>query len=141
MTRFFPRHDIKGSTAVETAIVGWMMCMTIFFIIEISLMAWMQAGLELASVMTARCAAIGATYGTGSCTSNATISGYAISLMNAWVMPAALTANNVILTSPTTCGSAPGNYYSVKLTSASFSFGIPPLSSNALSATGCFPMP
>jgi Flp pilus assembly protein TadG len=143
------RRDRAGSTTVEFAIVGWMLCMVTFAIVETGLLWWLKSGLQITASMTARCGAVGYTYGENAvanfaCTNTATTKSYAVNtLAPSWLLPNMITTANVTVNGRVSgCNGAPGNFFSVSLSSGFFSFLPPPLGNyTSLSASACYPMP
>jgi Flp pilus assembly protein TadG len=162
------RRDSKASTAVEFAIVGWMLCMVTFAIVETGLLWWLKSGMQLTASMTARCGAMGYvnTYNTVNflCTNTATTQNYAVNyalgLMgnNAnttnntitnmagpvpWLLTNMITTNDVTVNGKvTSCNGFTGNFFSVSISSGFFAFLPPPLGNyTSLTASACYPMP
>ena len=141
------RAGSKASTTVEFAVVGGMLCLVTFGIVETGLLWWLKSGMQLTASLTARCGAIGYTYPTAanvSCTSTSTTQNYAVNTSQNWLFPNMITANNVTVTpraTGTACNSAPGNYFSVSITSGFFRSLPPPLGNyTSLQTTACYPM-
>lgn len=157
------RRDSRGATAVEFAIVGMMLCLMTFAIIETGLLWWLRTGMQLTAAETARCGAIGFTHNTGNntanfyCTSTATTQNYAENYATGngnaigsgavpWLLPNMVMAANVTVNGRVTnsafCNSAPGNFFAVSITSGFFQFLPPPLGNfTSLSVKSCYPMP
>ena len=148
MTR--ARLGRRGGTAVEFAIVGWMLCMVTFGIVETSLLWWLKSGMELTAALTARCGAIGNTYPTSNvnCTTTAATQNFAVATAQSWLFPNAIVANNVIVNGRVTAASCnlsntsvTGNFFSVSISSGFFKFLPPPLGNYAnLTTSACYPM-
>jgi Flp pilus assembly protein TadG len=141
------RRDNKASTAVEFAVVGWMLCMVTFAIIETGLLWWLKSGMQLTASLTARCGAIGYTYNTSNftCTNTSTTQNYAVATSQNWIMNNMITSNNVTVTPRVaTCNgftATNSNFFQVRISSNFFSFLPPPLGNYAsLSVTSCYPM-
>jgi Flp pilus assembly protein TadG len=143
------RRDTKGSTMVEFAIVGWMLCMVTFAIVETGLLWWLKSGMQLTASMTARCGAMGYTYSNANnlanfaCTNTTTTQNYAVNTVApSWLFPNMITAANVTVGGRvTTCDGFTGNFFSVSITSSFFQFLPPPLGNyTALSTSACYPM-
>ena len=141
------RRDVGGTTTLEFAIVGWMLCMVTFAIVETGLLCWLKSGLQITASLTARCGAIGYTYGTAnfSCTNTTTTQSYAVTTSQAWLFPNWITSGNVTVNGRvTTCNGFTGNFFSVAVsTNSNFFSGLPlPLGNyTGLSSHACFPMP
>jgi Flp pilus assembly protein TadG len=150
------RRDARGSTTVEFAVVGWMLCMVTFGIVETGMLWWLKSGMQLTAAMTARCGAIGYTYGNANnlasfpCTNATTTQNYAASTAQSWLFPNMIVANNVTVAQVTGNGTdarcndinLSGNYFSVSIVSNFFQFLPPPLGNYAsLTTKACFPMP
>ena len=140
------RRDRRAATSVEFAIVGTMLCLVTFGIVETSLLWWLRTGMEAAASMTARCGAIGYTYNTSTCTSPTATQNYAVSAAQTWTMTLAhnITASDVTVNGRVTnspyCNNAAGSYFSVSI---SYNFGNlpPPLGGySTLVASACYPM-
>lgn len=146
-------RDTRGSESVEFAVVGWMLCMVVFAIVESGLLWWLKSGLEVTAAMTARCGAVGYTYNVpgASCPKGNTgaTQTYALTVSNMFLVPNMVTLTNVAVNGAAglvTGGTDPclgmtGNFFSVTVTSNAFNFGIPPLNNKTLSASSCYPMP
>lgn len=149
MIRHWLGRDTTGSTTVEFAIVGWMLCMVTFAIVETGLLWWTKSGMEITATMTARCGAAGYAYGTNAtanfyCTSNSTTQTFATNSLTSYGMfPKMVNATNVTVNGRvTTCNGFTGNFFSVSLSSGFFSFLPPPLGNyTSLTASACYPMP
>jgi Flp pilus assembly protein TadG len=143
------RRDTKGSTAVEFAIVGWMLCMVTFAIVETGLLWWTKAEMQTTASAGARCGSVGYTYNTTNCVSSSTTQAWVLTSASSWMFgnlannTSQLTNSSVTVNGKVAgCNGAPGNYFSVTLTSNWFSFLPPPLGNYSnLSTTGCYPMP
>lgn len=137
-------RDRAGSSTVEFAIVGWMLCMVTFGIIETGLLWWLKSGMELTAALTARCGAIGYYYGGANfqCTNTATTQNYAVSTAQTWLMPNMILSNNVTVNGQvSSCNGASGTFFSVTISSNYFNFLPMPLGNYAsVSTTSCFPM-
>jgi Flp pilus assembly protein TadG len=148
MIRRWLRRADKGSTTVEFAIVGWMLCMVTFAIVETGLLWWLKSGMQVTAAMTARCGAQGYAYGENavanfSCTNTTTTQSYAVNTVApSWMFPNMITTNNVTVNGRvTTCNGFTGNFFSVSISSSFFSFLPPPLGNyTALAASACYPM-
>ena len=138
------RRDTRGSTMVEFAIVGVLLCLVTFGVIETGLLWWLKSGLQLTAALTARCGAMGYTYNTSNflCTSTSTTQNYAVTSSQAWLFPGMITVANVTVTGKVaSCNGFSGNFFSVSVTSSFFQLLPPPLGNYAaLSSTACFPM-
>jgi Flp pilus assembly protein TadG len=140
------RRDTRGSTTVEFAVVGWMLCMVTFGIVETGLLWWLKSGMQLTAAMTARCGAIGYTYGASNtlnfpCTDTSTTQNYAVSTAQTWLFPNMVVANNVTARTVATCNGFSGNFFSVSIISNFFQFLPPPLGNYAsLTTSACYPM-
>jgi Flp pilus assembly protein TadG len=150
MTRRWLRRDRRGSTMVEFAIVGWMLCLVTFGIIETGLLFWLKSGMQLTASMTARCGAAGYSYSNANnlanfaCTNTTTSQNYAVNTFApAWLFPNMITTANVTINGRvTTCDGFTGNFFSVAITSGFFQILPPPMGNyTSLSASACYPMP
>jgi Flp pilus assembly protein TadG len=145
LTRRRLRGDTRGSTAVEFAIVGWLLCMVTFAIVETGLLWWLKSGMQLTASLTARCGAIGYTFNTSnfSCTNTTTTQNYAVTTSQNWVMANMITANNVTVNGKvSSCNGFTGNFFSVSISSGFFQSLPPPLGNyTSLIANACYPMP
>jgi Flp pilus assembly protein TadG len=144
MRRWLPR-DTRGSTAVEFAIVGWLLCMVTFAIVETGLLWWLKSGMQLTASLTARCGAIGYTYNTSNftCTNTSTTQNYAVAASQGWVIANMITAANVTVNGKvSSCNGFTGNFFSVSVSSGFFQSLPPPLGNyTSLTANACYPMP
>jgi Flp pilus assembly protein TadG len=142
------RRDVRGSTTVEFAVVGMMLCMVTFGIVETGLLWWLKSGMQVTAALTARCAAIGYSYSTSNCTTPTSTQTYAVSTAQSWLFANVILANDVSVISPngqvTSCNGLTvtgSNFFKVSITSNYFQFLPPPLGNYAsLSASACFPM-
>ena len=149
MTRRWRRLGNRGSTAVEFAVVGWMMCLVIFAIFETGLLWWAKSGMQITASMTARCGSIGYTYGStaSSCVDTASTQNFAVNkVASFWVIPNMITASNVTVTGrvsdSASCNAAPGNYFQVSISSNFLSLLTVPLGADSyLTTKACYPMP
>jgi Flp pilus assembly protein TadG len=142
-------RDARGSTTVEFAVVGWMLCMVTFGVFETGLVWWLKSGMQITAAMTARCGAVGYTTGAQAnpsnftCTSTSTTQNFAVNTFApAWLFPNMITTNNVTVGGQVaSCNGVTGNFFSVSITSGFFSFLPPPLGNyTSLSASACYPM-
>jgi Flp pilus assembly protein TadG len=144
MLRWF-RRDTKASTAVEFAIVGWMLCMVMFAIVETGLLWWLKSGMQLTASLTARCGAMGYTYNTSNflCTNTTTTQNYAVTTAQSWLFPNMITTGNVTVNGRvTSCNGFTGNFFSVSMSSNFLQFLPPPLGNYTnLATNACYPMP
>ena len=143
MIRRSLRSDTRGSTAVEFAVVGLLLSLVTFGVIETSLLWWLKSGMQLTAALTARCGAMGYTYKTASfsCTTTATTQNYAVTTSQTWLMPNMITAANVTVNGRvTSCNGFSGTFFSVSITSGFFASLPPPLGNQTLTARACFPM-
>jgi Flp pilus assembly protein TadG len=147
------RRDTRASTAVEFAVVGWMLCMVTFAIVETGLLWWLKSGLQLTASMTARCGAIGYTYATSNflCTNTSTTQNYAVNFATgnltgnynpSWLFANMITTADVTVNGRvTTCNGFAGHFFSVSISSGFFRFLPPPLGNyTTLSTNACYPM-
>ncbi len=148
MTLRWLRRDTKGSTTVEFAVVGTMLCLVTFAILEAGILFWLKSGMQAAASMAARCGAIGYTYNTANfqCTNTATTQNYTVNSAQTWILQNIIVASDVTVNgrvSGSSCnaaGTPPGNYFSVSITHAVTNLP-PPLSSySTLTASACYPM-
>ena len=144
MIRHWLRCDTRGSTTVEFAVVGMLLCLVTTGVIETALLWWLKTGMQLTASLTARCGAMGYTYGTSKflCTSTLTTQNYAVTTSYKWLSSGMITATNVTVHGRvTSCNGFAGNFFSVSLVSDYFSFLPPPLGNyTTLATNACFPM-
>ena len=118
--------------------------MVTFAIIETGLLWWLKSGMQLTASMTARCGAIGYTYGTANflCTNTTTTQNYAVTTAQTWLFPNMITTGNVTVNGRvTTCNGFTGNFFSVSISSSFFQFLPPPLGNyTSLATNACYPM-
>jgi Flp pilus assembly protein TadG len=153
MIRRWLARRSKAGTAVEFAIVGWMLCMVTFAIVETGLLYWLKGGLQVVASMTARCGAISTASSNANnltnfaCTDLTNTQNYAVNTVGRiWLVPNMLTPENVVLNGTggkvTSCNGFTGNFYQVSLSSGFFAILPPPLGNYAtVSANACYPMP
>jgi Flp pilus assembly protein TadG len=149
------RRDTKGSTTVEFAVVGTMLCLMTFAIIETGVLWWLRAGIQLTASEAARCWAIGSTYGTTPCTSASATQNYALQYAMgtvpgapgpAWLFANILTTSDVTVSSGrvASCNGFTGTnngFFTVSITHL-FPSMPPPLGNyTSLSASACYPGP
>jgi Flp pilus assembly protein TadG len=144
LIRRWLRRDKTASTSVEFAIVGWMLCMVTFAIVETGLLWWLKSGLQVTASLTARCGAIGYTYATSNfiCTNATTTQSFAVTTSQSWLFPNVISTGNVTVNGRvTTCNGFTGNFFSVSINSGFFKFLPPPLGNYAtVATTACYPM-
>jgi Flp pilus assembly protein TadG len=137
-------RDARGSTTVEFALVGMLLCLMTFGTVETALLWWLKGGMQLTASLTARCGAIGYTYNAAgfSCTSTTTTQNYAVTTSQSWLFPNMITAANVTVSGKvTSCNGSTGNFFSVSLSSNYFQSLPSPLGNyTTLATTACFPM-
>ena len=142
------RRDTRGGTAVEFAVVGTMLCLTTFAIVEAGLLYWMKSGMQAAASMGARCGSIGYTYNTANfqCTNAATTQSYTVNAAQTWLLQNVIVASEVTVNgrvSGTTCNAVntpPGNYFSVSITHTVPNLPSPLAAYSTLTASACYPM-
>jgi Flp pilus assembly protein TadG len=138
------RRDTRGSTAVEFAVVGSLLCLATFAIVETGLLWWLKSGMQLTASLTARCGAIGYTYGTANfiCVDATTTKNYAVTTSQSWLFPNMIAAGNVTVNGRVaTCNGFTGNFFSVSISSSFFSTMPPPLGNyTTLATSACYPM-
>jgi len=141
--RVWPWRDRGGSTTVEFAIVGWMLCLVTFGIIETSLLWWLRTGMQATASLTARCGAIGYTFNTTNftCTSTTSTQNFAVSTAQTWTYQPIITNADVTVNGKvSSCNGFTGNFFSVSINHLFFNIP-PPLSSyTTLGVNACFPM-
>lgn len=125
--------DRRGVVAVEFAIVGPLLMVLLLGIVEISLLGWTQAVLQLTASQTARCVGLGST----AC-NNPTE--FAVNLASSWLYADAVTAADVTLQTDVACAGAPGHYARVVITSQFPGAALLPgiFSGGQLSARACY---
>lgn len=137
-------QDTTGSTAVEFAIVGLMLCLVTFGVVETGLLWWLKSGMQVTAALTARCGAMGYYYNSSNfqCTSTATTQSYAVSASQPWLLPNMIKASDVTVNGKvSSCNGFSGTFFSVSINSNYFGSLPPPLGSYSnLTATACFPM-
>ncbi len=138
------RRDTRASTTVEFAVVGTMLCLVTFGMVETGLLWWLKSGMQLTASLTARCGAIGYTYQTSNfvCTNTSTTQNYAVATSQSWLFPNMITSANVTVNGRvTTCNGFTGNFFSVSISSGFFQTLPPPLGNYAsLQTSACYPM-
>ena len=136
------RADKRATTTVEFALVGTTFVAMTFGIIELGIITWSKAALQLTASLTARCGAEGA-YGITACTSTANTQSYAVSLADTWFVSGSIATGNVTAVSgATTCMDVSGKFYSISITSTYLSGGwLPyPFANVSMTANSCYPM-
>jgi Flp pilus assembly protein TadG len=126
-------RDRRGIVALEFAIVGPFLIFLLLAIIEVSLLGWTQVVLQLTAAQTARCVGIGSS----ACADSTQ---FAVDTATNWLFANSITADNVAVTAGATCGSAPGHYVKVTITSQFLGTSALPgiLGGGALSAQSCY---
>jgi Flp pilus assembly protein TadG len=104
------RHDRRGVTTLEFAIVGPMLIVLMLAIIEVALLGWTQVVLQLTATQTARYLGLNRTD-----QGNPTL--FAVNTATSWLFADAVTAAGVRLETNVTCSGAPGHYARVTITS------------------------
>lgn len=135
------RHDRRGSTAVEFAVVSVMMATCFFAIVNGGLFLWAKGTLQSVASQAARCGAIGGS------PCSAGVPAYAVSLATSWFSASLIGTSNVTASSgQTKCppsGSTyiTGNFYYVSITSTYMSnLNMPLIFSNyPITAQACYP--
>ncbi|HBK06077.1 MAG TPA: hypothetical protein DDZ81_09450 [Acetobacteraceae bacterium] len=105
--------ETRASTIPETAIVLSLLLPMLLGGIEIGLMMWTKGTVQSIAALSARCIATNS----ANCTANATYAtaalrtqNYALNLANSLIGPAKVTADDITVTTATSCNSAPGTY-------------------------------
>jgi Flp pilus assembly protein TadG len=128
---------------VEFAIVGSLLALVTFAVVETGLLWWLKSGMQLTASLTARCGAIGYTYKTANfvCIDATTTKNYAVATSQSWLFPNMIVAANVTPSTVASCHGFTGNFFSVVISSSFFSALPPPLGNYATLATSaCYPM-
>jgi Flp pilus assembly protein TadG len=130
--RRLPR-DRRGVVALEFAIVGPILIFLLLAIIEISLLGWTQVVLQLTAAQTARCVGIGSS----ACADSTQ---FAVDTATNWLFANSVTTDGVSVVPGATCGSAPGHYVKVTITSQFLGTSALPgiLGGGQLSAQACY---
>src|SRR5579862_6911530 len=126
------RRDVRGSTTVEFAFVGMMLCLVTFGVVETGLLWWLKSGMQLTASLTARCGAMGYTYNNSNflCTSTSTTQSFAVTTAQNWLFPSMISTSNVTVNGKvSSCNGFTGNFFSVTLSSNYFNFVPRPLGS------------
>ena len=140
--RFF--RQTKASTLPEAAVVLALMLPMLVGSIEISLMMWTKGTVQSIAALSARCIATNST----NCTANSSFptaalrtQNYALTMANALIGQAKITAANITVTTSTACNNAPGQYDVVSITYSDW-FGamIAPLGARTDKLTACYPI-
>ena len=123
----------RATTAVEFGFVGSMMLLLTFGTIDLGMLLWTKSAMQSTAAIAARCAAISSPL----CTD---VPSYAATLANGWIMPGAVSASNVQLSSVTTCNSATGTFEQVTITASFWANVLPwPFHGQTLTASACYP--
>ena len=127
------RTQRSGAAAVEFAMVGTVLMLMIFGIIDLGMVMWTQTALQSVSAMTVRCAAISSPL----CTDIPT---YAVNQANNWTIFGMITTDDVQVTTVPTCNGATGTFEQVAIT-ASFWANVlpPPFNGQSVTGSACFP--
>jgi Flp pilus assembly protein TadG len=131
-------NDIKGTTALEFALVSLIVMTLIIGAMEVGLTLWTRGTLQSIAARTARCAAITAT----ACTT-VTPAQYAANLANAWLASGMIQASNVTVTTATTCFTATGtgSFEVVTITASPWAGTIAyPLGTQTETVKACYPI-
>jgi Flp pilus assembly protein TadG len=136
------RRDARGSTTVEFAVVGSLLALVTFGIVETGLLWWLKSGMQLTASLTARCGAIGYTFHTANCVDSTTTQNYAVTTSQSWLFPNMITSGNVTVNGRvSSCNGSVGNFFSVSISSNFFSAMPPPLGNyTSLATSACYPM-
>ena len=128
--------DRRGTTAVEFALIGPVLFLFLFGIVETGLMLWTWQGLETTADDTSRCVAIGSSL----CPTPTT---YAVQRAAAYGIPSVTTSEVTVVTASTSCGGTPTGTtmvqvtISIPFTSEALMFGT--LLPTSLKAVACYP--
>ena len=129
-------RDIGGVVATEFAICASLTILIIIVVIEVGLMSWTKVALQSAAIESARCAVL---------TSSAcpSVPAYAVSKVQSWLFPNAITTANVTVTTGVACNGATGKYTIVSITSTAWANMLPanlpaPLTTPTITATSCY---
>ncbi len=128
-------RDRSGVAAIEFAIVGSVFLLLLLGTIQIGLLWWTENALQTTAMLTARCAAL------GSCTNPAA---FAVSTAGKFTFSNAITANEVSVSSGSSCNSLSGYNQFTKVTITSTVWAnslISPLLGTSINASACYPAP
>jgi len=111
-------RDRRATVAMEAAIVISLAMTVSLGTVQLGLMSWTKAGLQATAAITARCLGVAST----ACTGSNTGPGFAVTTSKRFLgsSSGAITAADVVVTTATTCASAPGHYVKVVITSNLF---------------------
>jgi Flp pilus assembly protein TadG len=127
--------DERGSAVLEFGLLANVLIMMMLGALELAVLLWQLGTLQSVASQTARCIAIGS----AACPNAQT---YAVTLANSWLGSSFITAANVSVTTPTTCGkgSATGTFQLVSITPPAWAgqtvYG---LFKQTVTLTACYP--
>ena len=124
------RDHRSGAAALEFALVMLAFLPLSLGMIEVGLLLWTHNALQTTANFTARCVAISSP----ACTNAAS---YAVSTSQNWLQTGALTSSGVVVQTGASCAGGSGNM--VKVTLSSTIPMLSELSTNALTASACYP--
>lgn len=125
----------RGSTAIEFALVGGLVFVLVFGIIELGFTMWTRSTLQEVAAETARCVSIGST----ACTSGA--SAYAVSLAGQWLPTNVITASDVAVSTSTSCYGASGKFTVVTISAPAWTGDlVSALGDTSQTLGACFPV-
>jgi Flp pilus assembly protein TadG len=128
-------RDDRGSAVLEFGLLANVLMMMMLGALELAVLLWQLGTLQSVAAQTARCAAIGS----AACPNAQT---YAVNLATSWLGSSIITAANVTVSTPTTCGKggATGTFESVSITPPAWAgqtvYG---LFKQTITLTACYP--
>jgi Flp pilus assembly protein TadG len=132
--------DRRGVAAVEFALVASMFLSLVLGSIALGLLWWTQNALEMTAALTARCAAL------GPCPDDSTVTAYANSVADNWVVSNILAGATVTTNRASSCyAGASGKYIGYTQVTISIPYWsdvfIGPFANTVLSVSACYPNP
>jgi Flp pilus assembly protein TadG len=128
------RTDVRGTTALEMALILPVLLSMLLGGMELGLMMWTKNTLQSVAATTARCVAI------SSSACSASPATYAVGLATSWLGSAMIVASNVVVTTVTgtKCGGVSGVVVTITASPWSSSI-IYPIKAITRTTTSCYP--
>lgn len=128
------RGERRGAQALEFVLVSSFFFPISFAVVELGFILWTQNAMQSAASGAARCAAIGG----ADCTN---VASYASTAVGEWLVPDSVTAEEVTVTTATSCNGATGTAVRVSITHQFWSgVTLPwPFSAPSITVNACYP--
>ncbi|GGC69011.1 hypothetical protein GCM10011504_53670 [Siccirubricoccus deserti] len=123
------RHDLRGASSVEFALVSVLFLLVIFGVIWLGFSMWSRSALQMVANTTARCHAIAAPQ----CSNTQK---FAVDLASRWVFTDIISSGDVTVGNRVSCGASPGVFSKVVITA---NRNVTPFFPLRISAQACHP--